>query len=512
MATLNEHLADQERGRPGARSFAGNVLALSGGAVAAQAMLIAAAPVISRLFAPEAFGVAAVFTAVLALLLSVGCLRYEQAIPLPKSDAAAANLLGLCAVMIAGLTALVALAVALGGRRLLCALGGPELASCRWFFPAGVLLLGMVIPLRYWNTRQRQFKRLAWSRALGALMGLSAAMALGLAGSVGARDLVLAKGVALCTTLGLLAWHCARSDLGFVVRHCSLGGMRRVARRYVKFPLVSSWSSLLHVGANHCPTILLLVFFGSAAAGLYGRAYTLVMLPMALVGTCVQHVFFQRAAAHHGSGGDLSRLVEGVSRRLICVSMLPALVLALIGPDLFATVCGARWAEAGVYARILSPLLFAVGVCAPLSSLVYVLERQEVGLAVMAWLFVSRLAALAIGGALIGNARWTLALVTVTGVAGYGAFFLFLLSATGAARGRLARRAARHVAYALPTLAVGAVAKWALALPPWQVVAVVGVMSLTYWPLALRDDHVAKALLARATGNVWAAFRTARSA
>jgi O-antigen/teichoic acid export membrane protein len=499
----------------GSGGFAGSVLALSGGAVVAQALSIAAAPVVSRLFAPEAFGVAAVFASLVALVLGAGCLRYELAIPLPKSDADAANVFGLCCLVVLGITGLAALAVGLLGPGLLRLLGAAELAPCCWLLPVGVFLIGMAMPLRYWNTRHGQFKRLASIRVLAALVGVSATLAMGVSGLQSGDHLVLGRIAALAATFGLLGWSCWRSDIGFVLRHCSAGGMRRLARRYAKFPLVSSWSSFLNVASKNIAVIMLLAFFGTTVVGFYGRAYLLVMLPIALIGRSIGQVFFQRAAAQRAAGRDLSRLVEGVSRRLICVSALPALVLALIGPDIFVVICGARWAEAGaeagVYARILSPLLFVVGVCSPMSTLVCVLERQEVGLAVTGFLFLSRLVALVVGGSLIGDARWALALFSVAGVAGYGVLYFYLLSTTGVSGRRMAARVARHITYALPTLAAGAIAKWAMALPSWQVVTVVGTMSLSYWPLALRGDGVAVSLLHRATGNVRAALRMARS-
>ena len=76
-------------------SFAANVLKLVTGSVIAQGLGVLAAPVIARLFAPEAFGVAALFVSITGIIGVVACLRYELAIMLPKTDEEAANLLGI---------------------------------------------------------------------------------------------------------------------------------------------------------------------------------------------------------------------------------------------------------------------------------------------------------------------------------------------------------------------------------------------------------------------------------
>ena len=75
-------------------TFAENVLKLVTGSVIAQGIGVIVAPIIARLFAPEAFGVAALFASITGIIGVVACLRYELAIMLPKTDEEAANLLG----------------------------------------------------------------------------------------------------------------------------------------------------------------------------------------------------------------------------------------------------------------------------------------------------------------------------------------------------------------------------------------------------------------------------------
>jgi len=497
--------------RKGSGGFAGNVLALSGGAVAAQALTVASAPVVSRLFAPEAFGVAAVFASAVALLLGAGCLRYELAIPLPARDEDAAGLFALCCLVVLAVAGLVGVGVWLGGPAALRAIGAEELVPLRGGVPVAVFLMGMALPLRFWSTRQRQFRRLAAVRVASAVVAVGLTLGLGFAGFRSGGHLVAARVAGFAATFALLGWWCWRSDARFLARHVSLGGLRRLARRYAKFPLVSSWASFLNIASRNLPALMLVAFFGVATAGFYGRAWLLLMLPMELVGRSIGQVFFQRAAAERAAGGALGGLAERVSVRLVGVSVLPALVVALIGPELFVVVCGPRWAEAGVYARILSPVLLAVGVCSPMSTLTSVLERQGAGLAATGFLCGARVAALVVGGAVLGDARWTVGLFSIAGVVGYLGFYGYLLRAAGGSARRVGAATLRSLAYAVPTLAVGAAARWVLGCAAWQVVVCVAVASVSYWVLAVRDDAAARALVSRATGSVRAAWRMARS-
>ena len=82
-------------------SFARGAIVLSSGSAGAQLLLVLAAPILTRLYTPEDFGLLAIYTSLLALAGVISSLRYELAIPLPKEDEEAANTAVLCLGLIA---------------------------------------------------------------------------------------------------------------------------------------------------------------------------------------------------------------------------------------------------------------------------------------------------------------------------------------------------------------------------------------------------------------------------
>lgn len=86
-------------------SFFSNVLKLVSGTTLAQVITILSAPIISRLFAPQAFGVLNVFTSIAGIVSIVICLRYEYAIILPEDDTDAINIFALCLIIAFGISA-----------------------------------------------------------------------------------------------------------------------------------------------------------------------------------------------------------------------------------------------------------------------------------------------------------------------------------------------------------------------------------------------------------------------
>ena len=83
-----------------------NVLKLAGGTAGSQVITVAAAPILTRLYGPESFGVLATYVSILALLNVVSSLRYELAIAVPEDDDEAIALVWLCFVLVAISTAL----------------------------------------------------------------------------------------------------------------------------------------------------------------------------------------------------------------------------------------------------------------------------------------------------------------------------------------------------------------------------------------------------------------------
>ena len=72
-----------------------NVSKLTSGTTIALIIPVFLQPFLRRLFTPSEFGAFAIFLSIIEIIVSVGTLRYEMAIVLPRKDVLAANVLGL---------------------------------------------------------------------------------------------------------------------------------------------------------------------------------------------------------------------------------------------------------------------------------------------------------------------------------------------------------------------------------------------------------------------------------
>lgn len=413
------------RGRlpaPRLGGFARRVALLAGGTALGRGAVIVAAPLLTRLYAPTDFGLLAVYVALLGILGSVVCLRYEVAIPLPASDRSAANLLVLCLLVTLVTTLVIGLPVLLAPRWLAGLLGVPALAPHLWLVPVGLLGLGAYQAFSYWSIREQDVRRLARTRIVQGVGQVALQIGWGL-GPGGAFGLLLGGAfgqMAGSGSLAAAAWRRHRSVIPAISRR----GLGRVLRRYRRFPLLATWSALLNAMTRHLPAILLAILFGAGVAGLYALGQRIVRAPMQLVGSAVAQVYMGAAARQaRQDPAALRRLVGRITLRMLLLGSLPIGAAALGGPWLFALVFGPAWEDAGRYVQLLAPAFLAQFAVAPLLQTFAVLERQDLHL-IWNVLQLAALGAVFWLGWVVGLDSFSLlALTSASMVVSYGAVF-----------------------------------------------------------------------------------------
>lgn len=158
--------------------------------VAGRAVTVtAASPVLTRLHTPEAFGIAAIYLALLGVGSTIVCLRYDIAISVASDDRTAAALLSGAvgaAVLVASMSGIVLYIV---GADVMRALRADGLTPWLWLIPLGLLLTGIQQPLLYWALRARSAGRISTARFAQSAVLVGTQLAAGAQG-IGAIGLV----------------------------------------------------------------------------------------------------------------------------------------------------------------------------------------------------------------------------------------------------------------------------------------------------------------------------------
>jgi lipopolysaccharide exporter len=372
-------------------------LALAGcTAVGAVAMMVAS-PILTRLFTPEAFGMIAVYTSIVSVFATIGCLRYDLAILLPEDDETAVSLLMLSLAALVFICAILSLLVWLMTADIVEWLSCRPLAPYLWTGPIGVLGGGAYQALSCWALRKEAFGEIArtkLSQNAGMLVtqiGLGEWMS-GSPGGLLAGDLVSRFG-----GVGALlrySWPSLRRS------HPGLRELATNAVRYRRFPLYSAPASLLTAVSTQIPVIMLSRYFGPAVTGWYALTYRVLRAPAVMVGQAAAQSLFAGAAKISRDQERLRALTEKTAIVLVVIGLPVFALVVQEGSDVFATLFGVKWQRGGLYAQILSPWFFVSFVCSPLSNLLTVREWQATTLV------YSALECAVISGCLYAGARF----------------------------------------------------------------------------------------------------------
>ena len=488
----------------GSATFADNVVDLTVGSAIAFGVSILASPITSRLFGPEEFGLAALFMSGVAILGAIVCLRYETAIVLPKEDMDAASLFVLCGMILIVTTTLTATFSMLFGPRVLSYLGVDELKPYLWLFPCYVFLIGIQFPLRIWHTRYRRFRVTAVNNVLNNLLTAIAEISGGWAGFTTGGNLLVIRFFSQIASPAFLLWRLPRIDYRFIIRNINIGPILKLAKKYIKFPLIGSWAIIVAALAAHLPIILLSALFNPVVSGFYAKALYLLLLPTLIIGQSIGQVFFQESAYQMADGRNLAGLVEAVLSRAITLGFLPFALLAIIGPELFGLFLGARWTESGVYVQILAPQVYLTLVAGSITTLFGTLAKQELDLLSQGLGLILRTGILIYGGLLWHDARLTLIVFTASSAL----ILLWRVSILFRNIKLSARRPFAHflrsAAYGMPSVIFIAAMKWWFDLEAFYLVALTPICAIPYVLLVLRHDLELRALLIKSIRRVYA--------
>jgi O-antigen/teichoic acid export membrane protein len=473
-------------------TFSVNILKLVTGSIFAQGLAVLVAPIVTRLFAPEAFGVAALFVSISGIISVVACLRYELSIMLPKTDEEAVNLFGVSLFFVLIITGASAFVIFFAGDVIINLLNSPALKRYLWLIPISVFVSGIFLALNYWNSRKKCFGRLSIARVASSVTAQAIKLGAGFAGFISGGVLISATILGQFASTIVLASQIWRDDRQSFMMSIRWKKMIAGMKRHKNFPLYNSWSALLNSASHKLPVLFLAFYFSPEVVGFYALGRTVLSMPMNMVGGAVAQVFFQKASEVRNHTGNLSHVVEEVFKRLVSLGIFPALLLALIGKELFVVVFGARWAEAGMYMQILALWIFFQSISSPISTLFAVLEKQHYGLFFNILLFVTRSASLIIGG-MTGNVIFTLFLFASTGVGCYALLCFWLISKAGLHVTYALYQIIKYTLYSSPILIVLALVKWSLDISEIGVsIAAVFCIILYYLLLLILDEKLTK--------------------
>ncbi len=379
LLTINDLQSFSPRNLLRKGSFSSNVLTLTAGTTLAQGLNVAATLVLARIFTPEDFGILALFVAITSFLSVVGSWRYETAIMLPEKHEEAVNIQVLALLILLGMCSLSLVAVTLFRRPIARMLGEDRLAPWLWCVPVSLLVSGLYQVFNYWCARMKQFRRLAIAGVCQSLGTLGSQLGLFAIGFGGPFALVFGWVAGQAFASIILAAQALKENGEFLRRSFDWRSVRSGFFKYRNFPLYAAPYIFVQNAAQQCVILMLRIFANMHVVGLFSMANKAVFLPVSLISSSMQQVFYKKAATELKLG-HLEPFVLRLLKLQVALGT-PALVFFVFeAKPLFRIILGNAWEEVGTYAALLALIAYMVFLTVWMDRIFDVQGRQNLSL------------------------------------------------------------------------------------------------------------------------------------
>ena len=146
------------------KHFINDVLTLSVVPLISQLVGLLLLPVITRIYSPIDFGLFNTFSAIVAFLGVFSTLAYHSSILLPKKDESASSILISCLFSSVLFSLFVLILIVFFYNKIILFFKIEDLEAYIFLIPIFIFLHGFFQTMRYWNSRIKNFKKIAQSK------------------------------------------------------------------------------------------------------------------------------------------------------------------------------------------------------------------------------------------------------------------------------------------------------------------------------------------------------------
>lgn len=350
------------------------LLLIMSGSILSQVIVFLSLPIITRLYTPEQFGLLAVYVAIFTMISVVACLRFDIAIPIPKSEEAAVNLAALALMSTLAIAILVLLVLLIVWALDIEFITSIEIWGYAWLLPIGTVFAGLFTTAQFWSIRKQRYYQIGRTRVFQAIVGAATQIVAGLLNII---PIGLLLGHLLMTSVGFLAlFHIAWKKEGQLSKAVTKEGLFETFSKYRDFPKFSVIEGLATNGAQQIAIILVASYSIGAEAGFFFLAIRALSAPVSLVTNAVSQVYLQRAPEHLRSG-TLRQFTQKILVAIAIGFVVPMAIFGYFSVPIFEFVFGPEWVKAGEMAVILVPAYLFSGFSASIGMVMNVTGQQK---------------------------------------------------------------------------------------------------------------------------------------
>jgi O-antigen/teichoic acid export membrane protein len=350
--------------------FLKNVIKLVSGTLVAQAITISFAPILSRTFSPESFGVFASYLSIVSIMSILVTMRYENAILQPRDYERAESLILLSTLAAIFFSFVLFLVILFFHEKIVSGFVTLKLTKeSLYLAPLGIFITAISSIATQLFIRNREYANLNRLRIYQAGATSFFALFFGFFYS-------LETGLIIGHVLGLITG-VFFSVYPFLPKRKSKLQLLLVLKKYRNYAYLDMPSSMLNVLANALPVISISFLMGPYNGGLYFMVERILKAPIGMISSSIGSVFREQAVNKKRQHGEYRLIFISTLKKLLLFGFPVFIFIFLTAPFLFKLFLGNKWSEAGEFARILTPMFFMGFLSSPLSFSFYVSNRLK---------------------------------------------------------------------------------------------------------------------------------------
>lgn len=351
-----------------------NIAVLVSGVVIGYGISMLLLPVLSRVYTPEELGEYDLIISNGNIIASLVCLALLIAIMTPEKDEEAVKICKLVRALTNGLSLFVFIILVLISNKM-------KIFDVKMNYILSVFFLSMYVILfneqnvfyAYVN-RKKKYKVLFWNPIISAVVNSGISILLG----------ALNWGTTGYMTGTLISYMICIIHMRLSVNpyegKMNISELIETLKRYKVYPKVQLPANMVATVSAQFPIQFLGHVFGNAALGGYTMACKILSVPVTLLATPINRVYYREAAERYVKGEKIGQFCFDMIEKNIKIAIVPIGILIISGKQIVTFFLGEAWTVAGIYISTLG-ILYLLKYCSScVSGTFVIIEKQPIAL------------------------------------------------------------------------------------------------------------------------------------
>ena len=356
--------------------FGKNILTLGSGTILAQIIPFLFYPIIARIFTPAEFGLLAILTTIISIMVEFSSGKYELAILVAKTKQDAANLVCVTLFLSFFVLTSVYFILQLFFADFLSQTFEPQLKT--WLFVCPIAAFSIIIYNTYneWCVRNGYFKKLAINKITNASAIALSKLVLGFV-KVFSQGLVVGDVGGRIISAGFCVFRALEKDAA-TFKKISVTQAKKLTKEFIEFPKFIMPGRLLNMVGQQLPVLFLGIYFHTVEVGYFSMAMLAFFAPVSMISFAIRDVFRQRANEEFKNTGSCRTIYMKIIKILLVMAIVGMPLVIVLLPAIFSIFLGEQWNTAAHYAQILTIPTLLSFVSVPLFDVLIIANKLRI--------------------------------------------------------------------------------------------------------------------------------------